>query len=247
MLKWMTSGVPVRSSEPRWAKMMTIVGRTQEQSVKLNTATNVDDVRRYLSVIIGTPIDEKTAVFPPFYTNFGRFIKIGKNVFINHACSFLDLGGITIEDDVMIGPKVNLITENHPIDPTDRKALLCKPIMIRRNAWLGAGSTILPGVTIGNNSIVAAGAVVSKDVPPNTVVGGIPARILKKFDGSPSPPVTSSIRPVSTDDVPPVATIPPNETLPTKISSPSSIMHLSLQLPLVVVLLIVAVVLAKLM
>jgi acetyltransferase-like isoleucine patch superfamily enzyme len=107
---------------------------------------------------------------------------ISSIVFINHACSFLDMGGITLEDDVLIGPKVNLITENHPLDPSDRKALMTKPIVIKCNAWIGAGATILPGVTIGENSVVAAGAVVSKNVPANTVVRGIPAKIIKTID-----------------------------------------------------------------
>jgi acetyltransferase-like isoleucine patch superfamily enzyme len=89
------------------------------------------------------------------------------------------MGGITIEDDVMIGPKVCLTTEGHPIDPQERKKLLVKPIVIKQNAWIGAGATILPGVTIGENSVVAAGAVVTKDVPANNVVGGVPARIIK--------------------------------------------------------------------
>ena len=89
-------------------------------------------VREKLSDIIGSTIDESTGIFAPFYTNFGRHIKIGKNVFINHACSFLDLGGITTEDNVLIGPKVNLITENHPIDPQNRKSLYCKSILIKK-------------------------------------------------------------------------------------------------------------------
>jgi acetyltransferase-like isoleucine patch superfamily enzyme len=86
---------------------------------------------------------------------------------------------ITIEDDVMIGPKVNLITENHPLDPGDRKTVLLKPIVVKRNAWIGAAATILPGVTIGENAVVAAGAVVSRDVPPNSIVAGIPAKVIK--------------------------------------------------------------------
>jgi acetyltransferase-like isoleucine patch superfamily enzyme len=89
------------------------------------------------------------------------------------------MGGITLEDDVLIGPKVNLVTENHPLDPVDRRSLISKPIVIKRNAWIGAAATILPGVTIGENSVVAAGAVVTKDVPPNTIVGGVPAKVIK--------------------------------------------------------------------
>jgi len=124
-------------------------------------------------------VDAGTTLFTPFHTNVGRFITIGRNVFINHACSFLDLGSITIEDDVLIGPRVNLTTENHPLDPADRKTLVCRPILIKRNAWIGAGATVLPGVTIGENAVVAAGAVVNKDVAPNTVVAGVPARMIR--------------------------------------------------------------------
>lgn len=155
------------------------VFRTQKLSPALNAATTIDEIRERLTEIIGSQIDKSTTVFAPFYTNFGKHIKLGKNVFINHACSFLDLGGITIEDDVQIGPRVNLVTENHPIDPATRKYLDLKPIVIKRNAWIGAGATILPGVTVGENSIVAAGAVVNKDVPDNSIVGGIPAKFVK--------------------------------------------------------------------
>ncbi|WP_348533171.1 DapH/DapD/GlmU-related protein [Hymenobacter sp. 5317J-9] len=140
---------------------------------------DLDEVRRRLGEIIGAEVDASTTIFPPFHTNFGLFIRLGKNVFINHACSFLDIGGITIEDDVMIGPRVNLTSENHPLDPADRTTLRLLPIVIRRNAWIGAGATILPGVTVGENAVVAAGAVVNRDVPANTVVGGVPAKVVK--------------------------------------------------------------------
>lgn len=103
------------------------------------TATDVNQVRARLSEIIGTPVDESTTVFPPFYTNFGRFITLGKNVFINHNCSFLDMGGITIENDVQIGPSVNLTPENHPLDPGDRKTVLPRTIVIKRNVWIAQG------------------------------------------------------------------------------------------------------------
>lgn len=164
-----------------FALVIEIVTRTQQLSVQLNASTHIDQVRERLSEIIGSTIDKNTRIFPPFYTNFGRRITLGQNVFINHACSFLDMGGITIEDDVLIGPKVNLITENHPLDPADRQTLLLKPILIKRNAWIGAAATILPGVTIGENAVVAAGAVVSKNVLANTVVGGVPARHIKNL------------------------------------------------------------------
>jgi len=158
------------------------VFRAQRLSPALNASTTIDEMRERLSEIMDSKIDKSTTVFVPFHTNFGKHINIGKNVFINHACSFLDLGGITIEDDVLIGPRVNLITENHPVDPTKRKYLDLKAILIKRNAWIGAGATILPGVTVGENSIVAAGAVVNKDVPDNSIVGGIPAKLLRSIE-----------------------------------------------------------------
>lgn len=177
----MRSGEPVRLDDTQYAKIQAVVDRTITLNAKLNTSEDVELIRKNLSEIIGTVIDPSSIIFVPFYTNFGRFITIGKNVFINHACSFLDMGGITIEDNVLIGPKVNLITENHPLNPDDRKSLVCKPIVIKRNAWIGAAATILPGVTIGENAVVAAGAVVTTDVLPNTIVGGVPAKIIKNI------------------------------------------------------------------
>jgi acetyltransferase-like isoleucine patch superfamily enzyme len=179
------SGEIVHTTDPEYFKINKVVTRTLKLSQQLNSSDNTEDVRLILGNIIGTEIDRSTTVFPPFYTNFGKFLSIAKNVFINHACSFLDMGGITIEDEVLIGPKVNLITENHPVNPNERRALITKPIIIKRKAWIGAGATILPGVTIGENAIVAAGAVVSKDVPENTIVGGIPANIIKKIENEP--------------------------------------------------------------
>lgn len=175
------AGELVGLDDPEFFKVDEIVNRTLALTPVLNAGTTVDEIRIKLSEIIGNELDNSTTVFAPFYTNFGRFIKIGKHVFINHACSFLDMGGITLEDHVLIGPMVNLVTENHPLAPANRRGMLCKPIIIKQNAWIGAGATILPGVTIGENAVVAAGAVVARDVPENTVVGGIPAKIIKSF------------------------------------------------------------------
>jgi acetyltransferase-like isoleucine patch superfamily enzyme len=176
----MLAGGIIRSEE--MGEAWDVVFRAQRLSPELNASMTIDEMRDRLSQLIESPIDKSTTVFVPFYTNFGKHIKIGKNVFINHACSFLDLGGITIEDDVLIGPRVNLTTENHPVDPTKRKDLDLKSILIKRNSWIGAAATILPGVTVGENSIVAAGAVVNKDVPPNAIVGGIPAKLLRMIE-----------------------------------------------------------------
>ncbi|MGZ8511059.1 MAG: DapH/DapD/GlmU-related protein [Chitinophagaceae bacterium] len=177
----MKAGELIRLDDPGYPLVLEVVARTIKLSAELNTSINVDQIRERLSEIICTKLDSSTTVFAPFYTNFGQFIQIGKNVFINHACTFLDMGGITIEDDVLIGPKVNVITENHSLNPNDRKSLICKPIAIKRNAWIGAAATILPGVTIGENSVVAAGAVVNADVPPNVIVGGIPAKFIRNI------------------------------------------------------------------
>lgn len=176
------SGEVIPPTDPAFAVVMPIVSETLQLIGKLNARGDIAEAREILSQILGQELDETTTVFPPFTTNFGRFTTIGKNVFINHGCSFLDLGGITIKDNVLIGPQVKLVTENHPLDPATRKGLITKPILIKQNAWIGAGATILPGVTVGENSVVAAGAVVSKDVPDHTVVGGIPAKFLKKVD-----------------------------------------------------------------
>lgn len=178
----MRGGEPIRLEDVQYHKVQKIVSQTIRLSASLNASPDVDQARERLANLIGTELDTSTTVFLPFYTNFGRHINLGKHVFINHACSFLDMGGITIEDHVLIGPKVNLITENHPLNPVDRRTLICKPILIKRNAWIGAAATILPGVTIGENAIVAAGAVVSKDVPHNVMVAGVPAKIIKSIE-----------------------------------------------------------------
>lgn len=178
----LTSGSVVPISDPIFQIINQECIQTLEWVAQLNTSGNIDFARNTLGKIIGEPVDVTTTLFPPFTINFGKFTRVGKHVFINHGCSFLDLGGITIEDHVLIGPQVKLVTENHPLNPEDRRGMLAKPILIKENAWIGAGATLLPGVTIGKNSVVAAGALVTKDVPPDTVVGGIPAKILKSID-----------------------------------------------------------------
>jgi acetyltransferase-like isoleucine patch superfamily enzyme len=158
------------------------VAETLKSVAKLNANGDLIQGRELLAAIFGYELDGTTTIFPPFTTNFGKFTKIGKGVFINHGCSFLDLGGITIEDKVMIGPQVKLVTENHPLEPSARQGLVVKAIYIKQNAWIGAGAIVLPGVTIGENAVVAAGAVVNKDVPDNTIVGGIPAKVIKNIE-----------------------------------------------------------------
>lgn len=140
-----------------------------------------EEIRNLFSRIIGEPVDDSFRMFPPFYTDFGRNTHIGKNVFINAGCQFQDQGGIFIGDGALIGHNAVLATLNHGFDPADRQNLYPQPIHIGRNVWLGANVTVLPGVTIGDNAIVAAGAVVTKSVPESVVVGGIPAKFIKNI------------------------------------------------------------------
>lgn len=177
----MQAGETIPFDDPEYPRIMEAVSQTMKLSVQLNKAPDIDTARSILSEIIGKEIDKSTTIFTPFRTNFGRFIKFGKNIFVNHDCTFLDLGGITIEDGVMIAPKVSLITESHPLAPNERNALVLKSILIKPNAWIGAGAIILPGVTVGKNSVVAAGAVVTKNVPDNVVVAGVPARVVQEL------------------------------------------------------------------
>ncbi|MDR6458770.1 acetyltransferase-like isoleucine patch superfamily enzyme [Chryseobacterium vietnamense] len=175
------NGETVMPDDPEIHKLLEASYEVKKQLIPLNNSTEPDEILKILSEIVGEKL-ENVAVFTPIYINYGKNINIGKNVFINFDCTFLALGGITIEDDVLIGPKVSLITENHPLEPQYRKGLTGQPVHIKRNAWIGANATILPGVTIGENAVVAAGAVVSKDVPDHVVVGGIPAKIIKTIE-----------------------------------------------------------------
>jgi acetyltransferase-like isoleucine patch superfamily enzyme len=174
-------GEIILPSDPQAYRMLEESYSTKKLLVQMNNATEPKEIRELLRQITGSEIDESVNIFTPLYINYGKHTKIGKNVFINFDCTFLDLGGITIEDGVLIAPKVSLLSEGHPIDPDNRHALVPKAIHIKKNAWIGAGVTILQGVTIGENSVVAAGSVVSKDVPDNVIVGGTPAKIIKEI------------------------------------------------------------------
>jgi len=172
-------GETVRADDPEYHKLRDASFATRKLLLQLNQSADPAEIRDLLSRITGTDVDENTGIFPPFHVNYGKNTKLGKNVFINFDCVFLDLGGITIDDGVLIAPKVSLLSEGHLIDPENRHALTVAPIHIERNAWIGANATIMQGVTIGENAVVAAGAVVTQDVPANTVAGGIPARVLR--------------------------------------------------------------------
>ena len=176
------NGEAVQFSDPDYFRIIEACNETRKLLVQLNVASDVEEIRNLIGKITGSEVHATTMVFPPFQINYGKNTKIGQGVFINFDCTFLDLGGITIEDNVMLAPKVSLLSEGHPISVNDRQTLTTGNIHIKSNAWIGAGATILQGVTIGENAVVAAGAVVSKDVPANTVVGGIPAQIIKSIN-----------------------------------------------------------------
>ena len=176
------NGEAISFTDADYSSIVDACNDTRKLLVRLNNAADPVEIKKLLSQIIASEVDETTMVFPPFQINYGRNTRIGKNVFINFDCTFLDLGGITIEDNVMLAPKVSLLSEGHPVTISDRQTLTAGKIHIKKNAWIGAGATILQGVTIGENSVVAAGAVVSKDVPDNTVVGGIPAKVIKSIN-----------------------------------------------------------------
>ena len=151
-------------------------------TAELNGAYHTpEEVRALMSQLTASEIDESFGLFPPFHTDCGKNTKIGKRVFINAGCQFQDQGGITIGDDVLVGPQTIIATLNHDPDPEKRGGMFAKPVVIGDKVWLGARVTICPGVTIGEGAIVGAGAVVTKDVPPRTVVAGVPARIIKEL------------------------------------------------------------------
>jgi acetyltransferase-like isoleucine patch superfamily enzyme len=137
-------------------------------------------IRQVWIELTGTAVDETFHLIPPLYSDHGLNIRVGRNVFINQACMLNDIGGIEIGDDVMIGPRVSLLTAGHPLDPgRRRRQIVAAPIVIERNVWLGAGATVLQGVTVGSDAVVAAGAIVTRDVPPGTLVAGVPAGVVR--------------------------------------------------------------------
>lgn len=174
------SGQPVRAG----SEAMRHAGWFTHQAMKLTTELNSfchtpEEIRNIFSELTGRQVDKTFGLFPPFYTDCGKNITVGKNVFINSGCKFQDQGGITIGDDTLIGHNVVLATLNHGIAPEERHDLFPAPIHIGKNVWIGANAVVLPGVAIGDHAVIAAGAVVTKDVPANAVVGGIPAKVIR--------------------------------------------------------------------
>lgn len=175
----------VNTQSPEWDVTANAVMRAMRLTTELNKLSFDDaaKVRAIFSELIGQPVDETFRLIPPFYTAGGLEIRVGHKVFINQCCTIYDMGGVDIEDLVMIGPNVNIITAGHPVDHAERRAYVeAKSIIIKRNVWIATAATILGGVTVGENSVVAAGAVVTKDVPANTLVAGVPAKVIRSLD-----------------------------------------------------------------
>jgi acetyltransferase-like isoleucine patch superfamily enzyme len=169
---------------PESAAMVAHVKRATAITAALNRLTfdDADEIRALFSELIGRKVHESFLLIPPFYTAAGNEIRVGHNVFVNQNCTFYDLGGLDIADDVMIGPNVSIITTSHPIAPSQRRAFtIGRPIVIEKGVWIATGATIIGGVTVGENSVVAAGSVVTRDVPANTLVGGNPARVIRSI------------------------------------------------------------------
>lgn len=175
----------VRCRKPiETAEMYSFMDRMSDEARRITCQLNgayhtPDEVRELMSRLFGKPVDDSFKVFPPFYTDFGKNISVGKNVFINACCHFQDHGGVTLGDGCLIGHNVVFATLNHDPDPRKRASMTPAPIVLGRDVWVGSNSTVLQGVTIGDGAIVAAGAVVTKDVPANAVVGGVPARYIR--------------------------------------------------------------------
>ncbi|WP_163185124.1 DapH/DapD/GlmU-related protein [Cellulosimicrobium sp. SL-1] len=171
----MPSDLLMRIHGPEFRAMSERVLEATALTSRLNVLPFDDEEgkARLLEQILGRPLPPRTTIYPPFFTDHGLHLDLGERVFVNQNCTFLDYAGIRLADRVLVAPRVTFITVGHPVDTDDRKVWLTGgPIDVHENVWIGAGATILPGVTIGRDAVVAAGAVVTDDVPPRSLVTG---------------------------------------------------------------------------
>lgn len=179
-LDFMDSGSTITGGTKIHAYMHMLSQEALNLTAELNTGYHTpDEIREIMGRLTGKPMDESFSLFPPFYTDCGKNLTFGKNVFLNSGCKFQDQGGIFIGDGCLIGHNVVLATLNHNLDPNHRGDLIPAPIHIGKNVWIGSNATVLAGVTIGDGAVIAAGAVVTKSVPEKTIAGGVPARVMK--------------------------------------------------------------------
>ena len=180
-LSWVKNGKALGTDEIH-ALMGEMSEEARRVTFRLNSSYHSpEEVRELLSELFGYKVPESLRVFPPFYSDFGKNIHVGENVFINACCHFQDHGGVTIGDGCQIGHNVVFATLNHGLQPEERGITYPAPIVLGKNVWVGSNSTILQGVTIGDNAVIAAGAVVTRDVEAGTIVGGVPARFIKRI------------------------------------------------------------------
>lgn len=174
----------MRIHSPEFQAMSERVLRATELTSRLNVLPFDDEAGRsaLFEQILGRPLPPRVTIYPPFYTDHGLNLELGERVFVNQGCTFLDYAGIRLAERVMVAPKVTFITVGHPVDTDDRKVWLTGgPIDVAENVWIGAGATILPGVSIGRDAVVAAGAVVADDVPARSLVTGTKAAVRRTW------------------------------------------------------------------
>ena len=175
----MLRGETIHRADPGFDILLGDFHRALIYSQRISSSTDYAEVRSLISEMTGSVVDDSVTVVPPIRFDHGRFCRFGRNVFVNAGAVFLDQGGIVIGDDVKIGPNVTFVTSNHPLDPEHRSDIISERITVGRNVWIGANVTVLPGVTIGDDAVVAACSVVTRNVPPGKLVMGSPARVVK--------------------------------------------------------------------
>ena len=182
LLKKLNNGETVGENREAVEVMRSYSREAQKITMEINTKYHdPEELAELFSELIGKPVGEDFGLFPPFYTDFGKNITIGDRVFINAGCKFQDQGGITIDDGALIGHGVVLATLNHDFAPEKRQQLHPAPIHIGKNVWIGANATVTPGVSIGDNAVIAAGAVVNRAIPANVIAGGVPAKVIREL------------------------------------------------------------------
>ena len=183
LLAHFNQGLPIKEGDEAHQLLVHYSNEAMRLTAELNGSYHTpEEVRKIFSDLTGKDVDDSFTLFPPFNTDFGKNIAVGKTVFINSGCKFQDQGGITIGDGSLIGHNVVMATVNHGLSKEKRHWNFVAPITIGKNVWIGSNVTILQGVTIGDDAVIAAGAVVTADVISETVVGGVPAKFIKKID-----------------------------------------------------------------
>ncbi len=180
---FMATGEPIDGGSPVHAMFHQLSQEALQITAEINGHYHTpEQLHSLLEKLFGREVPKSVGMFPPFHTDCGKNTVLGERVFINMGCKFQDQGGITIDEGALIGHNVVLATLNHYLDPEQRAGMTHAPIHIGKNVWIGANATVLAGVTIGDGAVVAAGAVVTKDVAPCTIVGGVPAKVIKKIE-----------------------------------------------------------------